>query len=129
MDSGLLFVSSYARDAHSLVRMLEDDSLKIVHARCLKGARNKLENGKFQVVVTEANLEDGTWLDLLQLTRELRMKLVVTDPWANARFWTEAINLGAYDVLAQPFQETEVRRLIGSATSRRPAAKAYTAAS
>ena len=79
--------------------------------------------------MTEANLEDGTWLDLLQLTRELRMKLVVTDPWADARFWAEVINLGGYDVLAQPFQETEVRRLIASATSRRPAVKAYTAAS
>ena len=129
MDSGLLFVSSYARDARSLVRMLEEGSFNVVHARCLKDATNKLKNGKFRIVVTEANLEDGIWLDLLELTRELRIKLVVTNPWTDARFWAEVINLGADDVLAQPFQETEVRRLIVSATPRRPAVKAYTTAS
>ena len=115
MDSGLLFVSPYPQDARSLAQMLHDASLNVVHVRNLKDAASKLETGDFQVVVTEANFEDGTWLDLLQLTRSLGTELVVTDPWADGRFWAEAINLGAYDLLAQPFDETEVRRLIGMA--------------
>jgi len=120
MDSGLLFVSPSTRDALSVAQMLDDDSLNVVHAHGLKDATNKLGNGNFQVVVTEANLEDGTWLDVLRLTRSLHLELVVTDPWADAQFWAEVINLGAYDLLVQPFHKTEVRRLIASASSRQP---------
>ena len=82
MDSGLLLVSPYPQDARSLAQMLDDASLNVVHVRGLKDAASKLETGNFQVVVTEVNLEDGTWLDLLQLTRSLGTELVVTDPWA-----------------------------------------------
>ncbi len=111
MGSGLLFVSPYPQDAVSLAQMLDDASLDVIHVQGLKDAASKLETGNFQVVVTEANLEDGTWLDLLELTRSLGTELVVTNPWADDRFWAEAINLGAYDLLAQPFQRGEVRRL------------------
>src|SRR5260370_591816 len=115
MESGVLFVSPYPQDARSLAQMLREDSLPVVHAYCLKDAVSKLETGKFKVVLTEAHLEDGTWLDVLQLTRPLGKELVVTHPWADARFWAEAINLGAYDLLAQPFHGTEVRRVLASA--------------
>jgi len=129
MGSGLLFVSPYPQDAVSLAQMLEAASVDVVHVRGLKDAASKLETGNFQVVVTEANLEDGTWLDLLELTRSLGTELVVTNPWADDRFWAEAINLGAYDLLAQPFQRGEVRRLTARASSRRPDFKAYAAIS
>src|SRR5712692_9260523 len=105
MDSGLLFVSPYPQDDHSLAQMLDDASLMVVHVRRLKDAASKLETGNFQVVVTVAHLEDGTWLDLLQVTRSLGMEPVVTDPWADGRLWAEALNLAAYDLLAQPFHE------------------------
>ena len=128
MYSGVLFVSPYLQDARSLAQMLDDVSLPLVHASSLKDAASKLEAGNFQVVLTEATLEDGTWLDVLRLARRTNTELVVTDPWADARFWAEAINMGAYDVLAQPFFDTEVRRVLASASSRRPPIKAHAAA-
>src|SRR5260370_25842086 len=91
--------------------MLDDASLKVAHVRRLKDAASKLETGNFQVVVTEANLEDGSGLDFLERTRSLGTELVVTDPWADGRRWAEAINLGVYDLLAQPFHEPELRVL------------------
>ena len=100
-----------------LAQMLDDASLKVAHVRRLKDAASKLETGNFQVVVTEANLEEGSGLDFLQRTRSLGTELVVTDPWADGRRWAEAINLGVYDLLAQPFHETEVRRLIANASA------------
>jgi len=95
--------------------MLDGSSLVIVHASCLKDASNKLETGGFQVILCEADLEDGNWMDALRLARRQGAELVVTHPWADASFWAEAINLGAYDLLAQPFQRTEVRRVLASA--------------
>src|SRR5450755_3369764 len=96
--------------------MLDERSLPIVHASCLKDASNKLETENFQVILTEADLEDGNWIDALRLARRSGAELVVTHPWADASFWAAAINLGAYDVLAQPFQRTEVRRVLASAS-------------
>jgi DNA-binding NtrC family response regulator len=100
--------------------MLAEASLVLIHATCLKDAVTRLEADRFPAVLTEARLEDGTWQDLLPLTRSQGAELVVTDAAADARFWAEAINLGAYDLLVQPFQETEVRRVLSSATSMRP---------
>ena len=115
MNSGVLFVSPYPRDARTLAQMLDGSSLVIVHASSLKDASSKLETGSFHVVLSEADLDDGNWMDALRLAQGNAAELVVTHPWADASFWAEAINLGAYDLLAQPFQRTEVRRVLASA--------------
>jgi len=60
-----------------LAQMLDDASRKVAHVRRLKDAASKLETGNFQVVVTEANLEEGSGLDFLQRTRSLGTELVV----------------------------------------------------
>jgi DNA-binding NtrC family response regulator len=118
MDSIVLFVSPYLKDAQSLSRMLDEASVNLIHASSLREAAVELANRRFPVVLTEAHLEDGNWQDVLHLARPAGAELVVTNPWADARFWAEAINLGAYDLLAQPFHGTEVRRVLSSASSR-----------
>jgi DNA-binding NtrC family response regulator len=118
LDS-VLFVSPYLQDARSLAHMLADISLPLEHARCLKEASSKLETKGFDVILSEADLEDGDWKDALRMARSAGAELVVTHPWADAAFWAEAINIGAYDVLAQPFQKTEVRRVLTGASSAR----------
>jgi len=122
MDSAVLFISPYLQDAQALGSMLAEASVVLTHATCLKDAVARLDSAPFPVVLTEANLEDGTWRDVLSLTRSRGAELIVTDAWADARFWAEAINLGAYDLLAQPFHAAEVRRVLSSATSRRKGA-------
>ena len=75
------------------------------------------------MILTEAALPDGKWQDVLHLVRECprETEVIVTDPQADACFWAEALNLGAYDLLAQPFYEPEVRRILYNACSRPPA--------
>ena len=122
MDSNALFVSPYVQDANSLAEMLDVGST-VVHASSLKDAVSRLRAANFGVVLTEAELDDGNWLDLLELTRRLGTELVVTDAWADAQFWAMAINMGAYDMLAQPFHGTEVRRVLASASSHQASAR------
>jgi DNA-binding NtrC family response regulator len=69
---------------------------------------------------------DG-WRELLDLIRELPNPpvLIVTSRLADDRLWAEALNLGAYDVLAEPFNEAEVVRTVSRAwdhwnSSRKP---------
>ena len=44
-------------------------------------------------------------------------KLIVTCRLADERLWAEVLNLGGFDVLAQPFYAREVVRSVNSACS------------
>ena len=57
-----------------------------------------------------------SWIWPATVARET--EVIVTDPQADACFWAEALNRGAYDLLAQPFYEPEVRRILYNACSR-----------
>ena len=103
-----------------LSRMLHALPLAVEHVGSLQQARTLLQLGEYDVILTEAELPDGKWLDVLDLAREVAhgVEVIVTDPQADARFWAEALNLGAYDLLTQPFYEPEVRRILHNACSR-----------
>jgi len=129
MCSRVLFISGRPGDARLLSRMLHDLPLTLEHVPSLRHARTRLNGEAYDLVVTEASLHDGKWLDVLHLVREMascptpsgiagELNVIVTDPQADVHFWAEALNLGAYDLLAQPFYEPEVRRIIDNACSR-----------
>ena len=120
MRSRILFLSGHRDDARRLTQMLHSLPILLDHSETVHQARAQLQHNDYDLVLTEANLEDGTWLDVLHLARECprEVEVIVTDPQADARFWAEALNLGAYDLLAQPFYEPEVRRILYNACSR-----------
>ena len=120
MRSRILFVSGHHDDARRLSHMLRSLPIVLRHAESLRQARTKLQQEEFDVILTEASLPDGNWVDALHLAREIprEVQVIVTDPQADARFWAEVLNLGAYDLVAQPFYEPEVRRILYNACTR-----------
>ena len=114
MQSRILFISGRHEDARHLSEMLHALPLKLEHVPSLDHARTRLRRQEYDVILTEAALPDGQWLEV-----------IVTDPQADARFWAEALNLGAYDLLAQPFYEPEVRRILYNACSRPPSQSSH----
>ena len=120
MRSRILYISGHPQDALLLSQMMKPLPLVLDHAESLQQARERLCTQKYDVVLTEAELPDGGWLDVLHLVREspYQPEVIVTDKQADARFWAEALNLGAYDLLAQPFFEPEVQRILYNACSR-----------
>ena len=127
MQSRILFISGRHEDARHLSEMLHALQLKLEHVPSLDHARTRLRRQEYDVILTEAALPDGQWLDVLHLVRECprETEVIVTDPQADARFWAEALNLGAYDLLAQPFYEPEVRRILYNACSRPPSQSSH----
>jgi DNA-binding NtrC family response regulator len=117
MRSRILFISGREEDARRLSRMLQNLPLSVEHAENLQQARAKLQQQEYEVLLTEAALPDGNWLGALRLARDCPqdLKVIVTDPHADARFWSEVLNIGGYDLLAQPFYEPEVRRILYNA--------------
>ena len=120
MRRGVLFVSPCREDATVLSHMLRSVSTSLHHVDDLQHARAVMQGEPYQVVLTEANLPDGDWRDVLELARktEPAPEVIVTDASADARFWAEALNLGAYDLIAQPFATAEVQRILSNACSR-----------
>jgi DNA-binding NtrC family response regulator len=120
MGKGVLFVSPRREDATTLSSMLRSLSISIEYVADLASARAVIRDGKYPVILTEANLNDGTWRDILELARQVapRSEVIVTDAGADARFWAEVLNMGAYDLIAQPFATGEVQRILSNAYSR-----------
>ncbi|HLH20794.1 MAG TPA: response regulator [Bryobacteraceae bacterium] len=117
MRSRILFISGREEDARQISQMVQTLPIAVEHVPSLHHARAKLRESDFDIVLTEAALPDGSWLDVLHLVRlcPQDLEVIITDPHADARLWSEALNLGAYDLIAQPFYEPEVRRILYNA--------------
>ena len=113
MRSRILVISGHRDDALHISQMLHELPVAVDYAGSMRQARMELRQKRFDAVLTEANLPDGNWLDVLKMTRDCpsQPQVIVTDPQADAQFWAKALNLGAYDLLPQPFYEPEVRRI------------------
>lgn len=123
MGEAVLFVSSHPSDAGLIGEALAPTKLTLEHAGTLEEAGQRLKLGSFGAVLTEAELPDGRWTDVMKLTYELGdyPAIVVTHRLADDQFWADVLNSGAYDLLAQPFDKGEVRRILANACRQSPA--------
>jgi DNA-binding response OmpR family regulator len=93
---------------------------KLSACRTLASALKALRKVRVPVVVCESDLQPGTWREVLEELKTLPDPpyLIVTSRVADERLWAEALNLGAYDVLAKPFDGMEVTRTVNMAWLR-----------
>ena len=86
-------------------------------ADCLESALAVLHKQEVGVVLSEKDLPPHSWTDILDVINHLQdaPEFIVTSRLADERLWTEALNLGAYDVLAKPFNREEVIRSVSLA--------------
>jgi DNA-binding response OmpR family regulator len=115
----ILSVSPFACDHQSVHAGVAACPCTVVHADNLSEALLRLTELDISVVVCERDLLPGTWLDVLQRLRERPNPplLIVTSRLADDRLWAEALNLGAWDVVAKPFTAREIARSIEQAWS------------
>lgn len=113
-----LLVGEFAADrllVHDIFRKFGWRLFEAADRRC---ALQVLEREPVQVVVAESCLPRWNWRKVLSDLRRLALpsQLVVASRTADEHLWAEALNIGAYDVLAQPFDREEVERVIASAS-------------
>ena len=94
-----------------LARMLLAGNCAVRTTNSFREACGQLSSDSNPVVICERSLPDGDWKDLLGKTP----RLIVTSHAMDEALWAEVLNLGGYDVLAQPFDEQEVRRVVAMA--------------
>jgi DNA-binding NtrC family response regulator len=116
----VLSVSPLAEDHSSLQAIIGHSKWMLFKARDLVSTLALLQQHEIAVVLCERNLLPGTWIDVLEHIGTLPNppSLIVASRLADDRLWSEALNLGAWDVLAKPFDRTEVIRSVKSAWQR-----------
>jgi DNA-binding NtrC family response regulator len=123
-DSAVLIISPSAQRGMALSSMLNGARITAMHSRDCREAAAHLKRSAISVVICDTDLPDGDWKDVLEHVQEARSApvLIVTSRVADHSLWAEVLNLGGYDVLAQPFDREEVTRVVTSAVRANSAA-------
>jgi DNA-binding NtrC family response regulator len=113
----VLTVSPLDADHSSLQAIIGDSTSVQYTARELVSALVLLQQHDIAVVLCERDLLPGSYIDVLDHINCLpnAPSLIVTSRLADERLWAEALNLGAWDVLAKPFDRNELFRSVQSA--------------
>jgi len=83
----------------------------------IQAAISALRRKSVSVLMCESRTSGGSWREMLDLLSFLSDPplLIVTSRLADERLWAEVLNLGAYDVLAKPYERSEVVRVVSTA--------------
>ncbi len=113
----VLSVSPVAEDHASLQAILEHSKWELYTAVSVPTALTAIRRRQTGVVICERDLRPGTWIDMLEELRRLpnAPPLIIASRLADERLWAEALRLGAYDVLAKPFERRELVRSVSLA--------------
>lgn len=112
-----LAVSPHAEDLAFLESRFKEANWTLYMAGTYRGALAELSRIRVPVVLSECQLPDGDWKDMLSQLASMpeRPRLIVFSRNADDRLWSEVLNLGGFDLLAMPFREAELVFAIGSA--------------
>jgi DNA-binding NtrC family response regulator len=117
----ILSISPIEEYHQALESIIGHSTMMVVKARDIKSALMLLQRHDIGVIVCERDLRIGTWIDVLEHIKGLPIppSLIITSRLADDQLWAEALNLGAWDVLAsEPFVPADVIRTVKSAWQR-----------
>jgi len=120
----VLVVSPVEEDHLSLQAIISHPAYStwtLLSARDLVSAFALLQQHDIEVVVCEQELLPGSWIDVLKHLNALPVAppLIVASRLADWHLWAKAMHLGAWDVLAKPFDLAELIRSVQSASQHR----------
>ncbi|HUI55418.1 MAG TPA: hypothetical protein VLY04_10625 [Bryobacteraceae bacterium] len=128
LTANVALVGFEADDQASLTKILgytecpvaPDWKWKIQPSRGVESTVAALRRNRVPIVLCDRDRMPDAWKELLERFAGLPEPplLIVTSRLADERLWAEALNLGAYDVLAKPFDSAEVARIAGLACLR-----------
>jgi two-component system nitrogen regulation response regulator GlnG len=104
-----------------LLDALTSCGIEVVPVRDCNEARRMFEaQPPVQVVVTDAVLPDGDWRQVLEIVSHGRRKIevVVCSRLGDPKLWLDVLEAGGYDALVEPFDHTEVLRIVEAAGAR-----------
>jgi len=112
----VLSVSPNHEDCASLERIFKS-GWTVVATFTVELALSMLREIPIPIVIYDCDTSLGPWNEMLERISLLPDPplFIVTSRLADERLWAEALNLGAWDVLAKPFEADEVIRIVSIA--------------
>ncbi len=97
-------------DHQSLREILGAIGWELLSVRTAREAWARLRSESLPVLISERELPDGNWQQLLGYASHVPQppRVIVSSRLADASLWAEALNLGAFDLLSVPFDRKEV---------------------
>jgi len=113
----ILSVTPYEDDHFWLQQIIGHAKWALYKADRVASALTVLRQHEVGVILSENDLRPHSWTDILDAIHHLQdaPAVIVTSRLADDQLWTEALNLGAYDVLAKPFNQDNVLRSVSLA--------------
>ncbi len=101
-----------------LVEILEPLTLSVLTAGdCREGRALLQTRPPLEIVIIDVSLMDGNWCDIFKflVDYEISASVVVASGFADERLWSEVLWRGAYDLLVEPYEREEIRRVLEGA--------------
>ena len=117
MEPRILLVCPPGR-REQLVQCLDGKGFHLFIAHDYEDACEKLSGAlRYELLFVDAELTDRRWQDVLDWTRSLgaATTIVVCARLGDERLWAKALESGAYDVIAEPYEERENGRILDAA--------------
>ena len=113
----VLSISHNDEDRASLERIFKSDCT-VVASATVASALSVLRESPIPVVICDCDIFSDSWAQILDQVSVIpdAPLFIVSSRLADERLWAEALNLGAWDVLAKPFDADEVIRIVGIAS-------------
>ncbi len=98
-------------------------SLEVCWCLTLQEARRGLRRGNHALVLCEAELPDGTYEDVMKVLRHKldRIRVIVVSAPPSEHCYSQATEMGAFDVISGPCKRTDVQWIIMQAIQGHPA--------
>jgi len=110
----VLSVSPVSEDHASLKELLRDSPWLLRESHSLRSALMVLEEQRIPLLICERDLRPGTWRDLIDQVAGFPCApcTIVASRQADETLWVQALSAGAFDVLAKPFNRSELYRTL-----------------
>lgn len=112
-----LLVGEYDDNSTLIRQIFREAGWRLFEVRDWKKAQEHLAHDSVHVVITRSHCPGWDWKKVLKnLARRAHPpQLIVTSRTADEHLWSEVLNCGAYDLLAEPFHRDEVERVVAAA--------------
>jgi DNA-binding response OmpR family regulator len=106
----VLAINLCGEDLQSLRTISRGCGWRLTEVTTLRAALTCLSTEDVPVVICERAFGDEDWRGLLTQVQSLPRppRLIVASRLADETLWSEVLSLGAYDLIATPFRESEV---------------------
>jgi DNA-binding NtrC family response regulator len=108
--SPILVASSEIESRRVLKEILEREGYETICVSCISECVDVLASQDVQLIFSEKNLTDGDYRELLRCSKSKKpgVRIVVTSRHADWDEYKEALQAGAFDLIASPCQPTDV---------------------